>query len=83
MRIAVIYRKAKLPKLKKQLERKKLMDSFKETLSKVILNLLLLSVHVALNFATAINCFSPPLKQKLISSLIGFFSYCVEYLYIG
>ena len=59
------------------------MDSFKETLSKVILDLFLLSVHVALNFATAIKYFSLPLKQKLISSVIGFFSYCVEYLYIG
>ena len=64
----------KLPKLKKQLSRRKLMDSFKEALSKVILNLFLLSVHVAPSFDTTITCFSPPLKQKLISFLDTFFS---------
>ena len=72
MGIPVICRKGKLPKLKKQLKRRKLMASFREALSKVILDLL--SVHVALNFATTINCFYSPLEQKLISSLITFFS---------
>ena len=34
------------------------MASFKEALSKVILNLFLFSVHIAPNFFTAINCFN-------------------------
>ena len=41
------------------------MASFKEALSKVVLNLFLLSVHGAPNLVTAINCFSPPLKIKI------------------
>ena len=57
------------------------MASFKEALSKVFLNLFLLSVHVALNFVTAINCFYSPLKQKVMSSLITFFSlFCGIYI---
>ena len=43
--------------LKNQLSRRKLMASFKEALSKIILNLFLLSVQVAPNFVTAINFF--------------------------
>ena len=50
------------------------MDNFNEAVSKVILNLFSLSVHVAPNFVTAINCFFLPLKQKLSSSLTTFFS---------
>ena len=57
MRIPVIYPKYKLPKLKEQLSRRKLTASFKEALSKVILNLFLLSVHIAPNFTTTITCF--------------------------
>ena len=74
MGIPVIFGKGKLRKSKKKLSRRKVMASFKKALSKVILNLLLLSVHVARNFVTAINSYSPPLKQKLISSLVTFFS---------
>ena len=59
------------------------MPSFKQALSKVILNLFLLSVHIAANLITVINSFSSFLKQKLISSLIKFLVYCVEYLYRG
>ena len=50
------------------------MNNFNEAVSKVILNLFSLSVHVAPNFVTAINCFFLPLKQKLSSSLNTFFS---------
>ena len=50
------------------------MATLKETLPKEILNLFLFSVHVAPNFVIAVNCFSPPLNQKLISSLISVFS---------
>ena len=57
LEISVICRKDILPKLKKQLSRRKSISSFKEALSKVILNLFLSSVHVAPNFVTAINCF--------------------------
>ena len=45
VKIPVNYQK-KLPKLKKKLSRRKLIASFKETLSKFILNLFLSSVHV-------------------------------------
>ena len=55
----MICQKENLPKLKKLLSRKKLMASFKEVLSNAILNLFLLSAHVAPNFLTAINCFPP------------------------
>ena len=72
MGILVICRKEKLPKLEKLLLRRKVMASFKEALSKVTLDLFLLSVHAAQNFVTARNYFSPPLEQKLISSLITF-----------
>ena len=50
------------------------MASFNVALSKVFLNLFLLSVHVASNFVTAINRFYSPLKQKVMTSLITFFS---------
>ena len=46
----VICQKEKLAKLKKKLSRRKLMTSLKDTLSKVILTLLLLSVHFAPKF---------------------------------
>ena len=75
MGIPMISCKDKLPKLqKKTISRRKLMPCFKETLSKVIFNLLLLSVHVASNFVTTINCFFLSLKQNFISSLINIFS---------
>ena len=64
----------KLPKLKIQLSSRKLIASSREMLSNVFLNLFLSSLHVLLNFVAGINCFSPPLKQKLISSRIMFFS---------
>ena len=57
MGIPVICRKDKLPELRKQLSRRKLMGSFKEALSKVIVNLFLLSVYVAPNFLTATTVF--------------------------
>ena len=53
----MICRKDKLPELRKQLSRRKLMGSFKEALSKVIVNLFLLSVYVAPNFLTATTVF--------------------------
>ena len=64
----------KLPKLEKQLLRTKAISSFKETLSKVILNSVLLSVHGSQNFVTARNCLASPLIGKLASSLITSFS---------
>ena len=72
--ISLICQNDKLPKLNEQLSRKKLMTSLRKALSNVVLNLLLSIVHVASNFVTASNCFSPPSKQKLISSFITFFS---------
>ena len=60
MVIPVICREAKFPKVKKQLSRRKLMASSKEALPKVTLNLFLLSVHVARNFVTSVNCFFQP-----------------------
>ena len=55
MRIPVIYPKDKLLKLKKQEENGRLVS--RKLLSKVTLNLFLLSVHIAPNFATTITCF--------------------------
>ena len=49
------------------------MASFNETLSKVILNLFLLLVHVGPIFITAINCFSQSLKFRFFPiNIIGF-----------
>ena len=56
MGLPVICQKNKLPKLRKQLSKRKLMASS----LKVILNFILLSVHAAPNFVAAINYFSPP-----------------------
>ena len=57
------------------------MTSFKEDLLKVILNLFLLSVHVAANFVTAINCFLSTFKREIEQlSHHVFLFYCVEYL---
>ena len=51
------------------------MTSFKEALSKVILNFKFFIVNpCAPNLVTAINCFFTSLKKKLSSSLITFFS---------
>ena len=72
MEIPTTCRSYKLPQLKKILSRK-LVPSFKEALSNVVLNFLFSSVHYVRNFVTAINCFPPLLKLKLISSLILFF----------
>ena len=63
MEIPVIFRNDKLPKLTKQLLRTKLIATFKVALPKVILSLFLLSVHLAQNFVSAINNFSPSLKK--------------------
>ena len=70
MGIPVIFRNDKLPKLKNQLSKKKLMTSLERALWKVILNLFLSSVYVAPKFVTIIKCFSPPLKQKLITPIM-------------
>ena len=55
-----------------------LMPSFKKALSKVTLNVILLSVHVAPNFATQWAIFFPPLKQKLINSIFTSY-FCLLY----
>ena len=68
-----------MPRFKKQLLSKETSAGFSEVLSNVVLDLFLLSVHVTSNFAKAINCFPPPLKQKSFSFLV-FLSLCVEYL---
>lgn len=67
------YRNDKLPKLKNRLSSRKLASSFTEALSNVVLRLFLLSVYVKQNFVTTVNCLSPPLRKKLISSLITIF----------
>ena len=61
----VICQKNKLAKLKKKLSRRKLMTSLKDTLSKVILILLLLSVHFAPKFISPRKFLFVSLKQKL------------------
>lgn len=58
-------------KIKKNL-RRKLTASFREAVSNNFINLFSVLVRVAPDFVTAIKCFSPPLKQKLISSLSRF-----------
>ena len=68
-----------MPRFKKQLSSKETSAGFSEVFSNVVLDLFLLSVHVTSNFAKAINCFPPPLKQKPFSFLV-FLSLCVEYL---
>ena len=65
--------KGEFTKIKKQSLSRKLIASFREALSNVVINLILSSVHVGPNFVTTLNCFST-LKQKLIRSLITFFS---------
>ena len=68
MGIPVICRKENYYQSSKnnyQIILKKLMASFKEALSKVILNLFLFSVHVVPNFVTAINYFVPSLKENI------------------
>ena len=47
---------------------------FQEFFFLVLGVVLILLVHAASNFVVAINCFTPPLKQRLISFLITFFS---------
>ena len=58
------------------------MASFREPVSNSSIRLFSLLVYVASEFFTAINCFSPPLKQKLIGSLSRFYfnvwNICVE-----
>ena len=59
-------------KIKKNLLGRKLTASFREAVSNNFISLFSLLVHVAPDFVTEIKCFSPPLKQKLISSLSRF-----------
>ena len=65
MATLLICQKDKLAKLKKKkLSRRKLMTSLKDTLSKVILTLLLLSVHVPPKFISTTKFLFVSLKQK-------------------
>lgn len=70
--ITMICRNDNLPKLRKQLSRRKFMAIFNEDLLNIVLNLFLSSIHVAPKFVTAINFFLSPLKLKMISFAITF-----------
>ena len=72
--------KEQVTKIKKQFSRGKSMASFKEVLSKVTLNLYILSFHVALNVVTAINYFSPHHFKKWSTLSSHFLVHCMEYL---
>ena len=57
------------------------MATFKETLSNIALNLILLSVNSTPNYVKSTTWISSRLKQMFSNSLISFLSYCLENFY--
>ena len=79
IRITMIFRNGKLPKLKKKTFIKRKIE---KALLNIVLNLFLPSIYIAPNYITAKTVFLPPPNQNLINSFIIFFGlqYCVQYL---